>query len=80
MTKTKKILLIVGLSLLALLVICGLVFWLLYPELVVQWANVAWDWLNAPLPIVGVVYSSLEQKMEHSLTLKLSQYLHIVQH
>lgn len=54
MTKTKKILLIVGLSLLALLVICGLVFWLLYPELVVQWANVAWDWLNAPLPIVGI--------------------------
>lgn len=54
MTKTKKILLIVGLSLLAILVICGLIFWLLYPELVVQWANVAWDWVNAPLPIVGV--------------------------
>lgn len=54
MTKTKKILLIVGLSLLALLVIGCLVFWLLYPELSAQLVNMAWDWLNAPLPIVGV--------------------------
>lgn len=54
MTKTKKILLIVGLSLLALLVIGGLVFWLLYPELSAQLVNMAWDWLNAPLPIAGV--------------------------
>lgn len=54
MSKVKKIFLIVGLSLLALLVIGGLVFWLLYPELSAQLVNMAWDWLNDPLPIVGV--------------------------
>lgn len=54
MSKVKKIWLGIGIAVLSLLVIGGIVFWLLYPELTAQWANVAWDWLNAPLPVVGV--------------------------
>lgn len=54
MSKVKKIWLGIGIAVLSLLVIGGIVFWLLYPELTAQWANVAWDWLNAPLPVVGI--------------------------
>ena len=54
MSKVKKTWLIVGISILSVLAVGGVIFWLLYPELVAQWANVAWDWLNAPLPVVGI--------------------------
>lgn len=54
MSKVKKTWLIVGISILSVLAVGGVIFWLLYPELVAQWANVAWKWLNEPLPVVGV--------------------------
>lgn len=54
MSKVKKTWLIVGISILSVLAVGGVIFWLLYPELVAQWVNVAWKWLNEPLPVAGV--------------------------
>lgn len=54
MTTKTKVLLSVFIPLLGLLVGGGLTFWLVYPELSAQYVNVAWEWLNEPLPVVGV--------------------------
>ena len=54
MTTKTKVLLSVFIPLISILVGGGLTFWLVYPELSAQYVNVAWEWLNEPLPVVGV--------------------------
>lgn len=54
MKKSKKVLLIVGLILLvsfAAFIVVALQVW---PETTKEYLNTAWEWLNTPLPVVGV--------------------------
>jgi energy-coupling factor transporter transmembrane protein EcfT len=52
--KTKKVLLTVGLCLFVLLTAALLVCLHFWPEQTKTYLKTAWDWLNQPLPVVGV--------------------------
>lgn len=52
--KLKKTLKIISAIVIVLAVVAGIVLWLLYPVQTKQYLNTAWEWLNKPLPIVGV--------------------------
>lgn len=54
MSKTKKILLAIFIPLIACIVIAGFVLYVLYPLETKQIAYQVWDWLNAPLPLIGI--------------------------
>lgn len=54
MKKSKKILISIAVILVVLLVAAYIVLLNLYPEQTKSWTMTAWDWLNKPLPIVGV--------------------------
>ena len=54
MNKRKKILLIVGVILIALLFISFLVCYHVWPAQTKNYVMTFWDWLNKPLPVVGV--------------------------
>ena len=52
--KVTKVLSIIGLCfILALLIAIG-VLYVIYPTETKHYAKIAWDWLNYPLPVVGV--------------------------
>ena len=54
MKKSTKVFIIV-LTVLAVLIIAAIgVLYYLYPEQVKMYANMAWEWINKPLPVVGV--------------------------
>ena len=54
MSKFKKTLLIIGAILFVLLVVAFVVCFHFYPEQTKTYVMTAWDWLNKPLPVVGV--------------------------
>lgn len=54
MKKSKKILISIAVILVVLLIAAYIVLLNLYPEQTKNWTMTAWDWLNKPLPIVGV--------------------------
>lgn len=54
MKKSKKVLISIAVILVALLVAAYAVLFILYPEQTKNWTMTAWDWLNEPLPVVGV--------------------------
>lgn len=54
MKKSKKILISVAVILVVLFVAAYAVLFILYPEQTKSWTLTAWDWLNEPLPVVGV--------------------------
>ena len=54
MKKSNKILAAIFLPLFALIIVAAIVLYCLYPTETLQYANTAWEWLNEPLPIVGV--------------------------
>lgn len=54
MSKKNKILTIVGLCLFALLTIAALICFHFWPNQTKTYIMTAWDWLNKPLPVVGV--------------------------
>ena len=54
MKKSKKAFTIIAVIVVISLVIAYGVMYILYPNPTKQWTMTAWDWLNEPLPIVGV--------------------------
>lgn len=53
MSKTKKVLLAVGLSLIGLIFVAIGVLYINFPQETKNFVMTAWDWLNRPLPVVG---------------------------
>lgn len=54
LTKTNKILIAVLSCLIFVILAALVVFYIMYPAETQHYILVAWDWLNAPLPVVGV--------------------------
>ncbi len=54
MKKSKKVLISIAVILVILLVAAYFVLLNLYPEQTKNWTMTAWEWLNKPLPVVGV--------------------------
>lgn len=54
MKKSSKILLIIVIVLVVLIAGAGGVLYYFYPEQVKFYLNTAWEWMNKPLPIVGI--------------------------
>ena len=54
MKKSKKVLIIIAVVMIVLLIAAYSVLFILYPEQTKSWTMTAWDWLNKPLPVVGV--------------------------
>ena len=54
MKKSKKVLISIAVILVVLLVAAYFVLLSLYPEQTKNWTMTAWEWLNKPLPVVGV--------------------------
>lgn len=54
MKKSKKIIILVSIIAFAALVVAGLVCHSIWPAETKQYINTAWEWLNKPLPVVGV--------------------------
>lgn len=54
MKKSNKVFIIIAVIVTVLLVAAYLVLFVLYPEQTKTWTMTAWDWLNRPLPVVGV--------------------------
>lgn len=54
MNKRKKILMIVGVVLIVLLLASFLICYHFWPEQTKTYVMTFWDWLNKPLPVVGV--------------------------
>ena len=54
MKKSKKVLISIAVILVVLLVVAYIVLLSLYPEQTKNWTMTAWEWLNKPLPVVGV--------------------------
>lgn len=51
--KTKKILLIVGISLFVVIAATVVVFYIIWPTQTKDFINNAWNWVNQPLPVLG---------------------------
>ena len=54
MKKSKKVLIIVALALFGALVTAAIPLYILFPVEFKDFVNNAWNWLNEPLPVVGI--------------------------